>query len=165
VGEGPERARLETLRRELKLDEAVLLLGNRADIPDVLAACDVFALTSKMEANPVSILEAMATGKPVVAPRVGSIGESVIEGETGLLTAQGDETEAAEAILRLLADPALATAMGRAGRAVVDARWSLERMIEGYEDLITEIYREKSRGALALPADQAPPAEKPVANA
>lgn len=164
VGEGPERSRLEALCHELRLDEAVLFLGNRADIPDVLAACDVFTLTSKMEANPVSILEAMASGKPVVAPRVGSIAESVIDGETGLLTTARDEAQVARAVSQLLADRKLAETMGRAGRAAVDARWSLERMVEGYEELITEIYRNKSRAGRPL-SPSGVPAEKPVANA
>lgn len=164
VGEGPERPRLEALCVQLGLKEAVLFLGNRSDIPDLLAACDVFALTSKMEANPVSILEAMATGKPVVAPRVGSIAESVIEGETGFLTTAGDEVQAARAISQLLTDRQLAGDMGRAGRAAVDARWSLRRMVEGYEGLITEIYRQKSRATLPQPPSGVPTAEKPVAN-
>ena len=124
IGEGPERPALERLAGELNLRDAVQFLGNRSDIPELLNALDVFVLTSQMEASPVSIMEAMACGKPVVAPRVGSIDESVIDGITGYLVDPGSSSLAAERILRLLEDPALARRMGRAGtraglRAVV----------------------------------------------
>jgi glycosyltransferase involved in cell wall biosynthesis len=145
VGDGPERGALEQLTRELNLAEAVHFLGNRSDVPDVLAAFDVFALTSRIEANPVSILEAMASGKPVVAPLVGSISESVSDGETGFLTEPGNVQQVADRLAELAGDPQQALRMGRAGRAVVVEDWSLERMIEGYERLITTIYLKKCR--------------------
>ena len=69
VGDGPQRAKLESVAQHLNLVDRVHFLGTRHDIAELLSAFDVFVLTSKMEANPVSILEAMATGKPVVAPR------------------------------------------------------------------------------------------------
>jgi glycosyltransferase involved in cell wall biosynthesis len=147
VGEGPEREPLEQLTRKFNLGDAVHFLGNRSDIPDVLAAFDVFALTSRIEASPVSILEAMASGKPVVAPRVGSISESVDDGETGYLTEPGNVQQVADRLAELAGDPQRARQMGRAGRAVVAGHWSLERMIEGYERLITSIYRNKCRTA------------------
>ena len=96
VGDGPEREALVQLTRELDLGDAVHFLGNRSDVPEILAALDVFALTSRIEANPVSILEAMASGKPVVAPRVGSIDESVSDGETGFLTEPGNVQQVAD---------------------------------------------------------------------
>ena len=77
VGDGPERPRLEALAEQLGVAPAVRFLGTRSDIPQLLSALDVFVLTSRIEANPVSILEAMAAGLPVVAPNVGSISESV----------------------------------------------------------------------------------------
>ena len=81
VGEGPERDDIERLSAELGIADAVRMLGNRGDVSDVLAAADVFALSSHMEANPVSILEALACEVPVVAPRVGSIPETVRDGD------------------------------------------------------------------------------------
>ena len=66
------------------------MLGSRDDVPRLLAAMDVFALTSHIEANPVSILEAMSVGRPVVATNVGSIHEAVAEGQTGFLVTPGD---------------------------------------------------------------------------
>lgn len=143
VGDGAERDRLERLAAELKLTDAVCFLGNRDDIPDVLAALDVFVLTSKIEANPVSILEAMASGKPVIAPRVGSISESLDDGRTGFLTEPDNLRQVADRMIELLCNRELARRMGQAGRAAAVERWSLERMVKGYEGLIVEIYRRK----------------------
>ena len=162
IGDGPERAKLERIATELKLEGAVQFLGTRSDIPELLAALDVFLLTSRIEANPVSILEAMATGKPVVAPRVGSISESVNDGETGFLIEPNDTQQAAAAVVRLLLRPELAQRLGQAGRAAVVERWSLERMVEGYEDLITEIYRRKSKDQRAQLTPITPTTEQTV---
>ncbi len=161
IGDGPERPGIERLIAELKLGGAAHLLGTRANIPELLAALDVFALTSRIEANPVSILEAMAAGKPVIAPNVGSIKESVSDGETGYLTDPNDEEQVAQRLTELLTDPQRARRMGEAGRAAVVSQWSLERMVEGYESLIGEIYRRKCetpgspvRAAEALPIER-----------
>lgn len=162
IGDGPERAKLERIAAELNLESTVRFLGTRNDIPELLAALDVFLLTSRIEANPVSILEAMATGKPVVAPRVGSISESVNDGETGFLIEPNDTQQAAAAVVRLLLRPELAQRLGQAGRAAVVERWSLERMVEGYEDLITEVYREKSKDQRAQLTSIAPTTGQPV---
>lgn len=143
VGDGPERERLEALARQRGLDGAVHFLGTRDDVPEVLALMDVVLLTSQMEANPVSILEAMASEKPVVATRVGSVPETVRHGVTGMLVPPGDAGEIAAATVELLAQPDRAAAMGRAGREEVLAHWSIDRMVQGYEDLIAGIYRDK----------------------
>lgn len=87
IGDGPQRTMLETLASELGLSDAVRFLGTRSDVPELLALTNVLVLSSHMEANPVSILEAMACGKPVVATHVGSIGEVVKDGATGFLVA------------------------------------------------------------------------------
>lgn len=149
VGDGPERGRCEQWARELGLSETVNFLGSRSDIPRWLAAIDVFALTSHNEANPVSILEAMACGIPIVAPKVGSISESVIEEKTGYLVEPGDEYQQARRWMDLLQNPATARQMGFEGRRTVMERWSLDRMVRGYETLIERIYAKK-RGPLRL---------------
>ncbi len=143
VGDGPQRARLQTRAQELGIAEVVRFLGTRSDVPEVLSLLDVLLLTSHMEANPLCLLEAMASEKPVVATRVGSVTESVFEGRTGYLVAPGDVPAMADRVLQLLADRTRAAVMGRAGREQVIAHWSVERMVQGYEDLITEIYRAK----------------------
>lgn len=152
VGDGPRRRALEQLAAELPLDGCVHFLGTRADVPEVLSLLEVFVLTSHMEANPVSILEAMASEKPVVAPRVGSVPDVVRDDETGHLFPAGDEQAATEAIGRLLVDRERAAAMGRAGREEVLRHWSVGRMVEGYERMVVDIYNRKlarrQRGSL-----------------
>ncbi len=153
VGDGPQRARIEALRSELGLDDVVHLAGTRQDIPALLAVMDVFVLTSHMEANPVSILEALACERPVVATAVGSVPETVIDGKTGCLVKPGDAQAIADRLVELFGDREKAAALGRAGRRHVVEHWSLNRMITGYEDLLEEIYQAKtlrSRQAASL---------------
>jgi glycosyltransferase involved in cell wall biosynthesis len=158
VGDGPERPKLEATAAELGITSAVRFLGTRSDIPRLLAAMDVFALTSRMEANPVSILEAMATGRPVVAPNVGSIAESVADGVTGYLTEQGNGGQTAQRICDLLENVELARSMGRVGQQVVVDRWSLDVMVRGYEQLINRIYSAKcAKSRPGMLADAATP--------
>ena len=114
IGDGPRRAMLESLSRQLQISGSVHFLGTRSDVGDLLGLTDVVALTSKMEANPVSILEAMASERPVVAPAVGSIPESIDDGVTGYLTPPSHEADLARRIAELLAQPAKAQEMGRA---------------------------------------------------
>jgi glycosyltransferase involved in cell wall biosynthesis len=140
IGDGPRRAALEQQTGELGLTDRVHFLGTRSDIPELLSLLDVFVLTSHMEANPVSILEAMSTGKPVIAPRVGSIPESVTDGETGYLFDPGDLETLTKKLAECLGDGARSTEMGTVGRQVVAAQWSLDRMVRGYEDLIETLY-------------------------
>jgi glycosyltransferase involved in cell wall biosynthesis len=140
IGDGPERLRLLALTHQLKLNDAVHFLGNRADVPEWLNLCDVFALSSRMEANPVSILEAMACGVPVVAPRVGSIPDTVADGLTGYLVEPNRAAPLAERLEELLLDGPRRRAMGQEGRISVLANASLSRMVEGYQDLIEFLY-------------------------
>jgi glycosyltransferase involved in cell wall biosynthesis len=123
--------------------ENVLLLGSRDDVPRLLAAMDAFILTSRMEANPISILEAMSVGLPVVSTNVGSIHEAVRDGKTGYLIPAGDSIQLAERVLNVLADAQKRTAMGTAARASVIERWSIESMVHGYEQLIESIWLRK----------------------
>ncbi|HZZ72405.1 MAG TPA: glycosyltransferase [Pirellulales bacterium] len=147
IGDGPERPRLEALAAELRIQESVRFLGTRSDIPALLSLLNVFLLTSHNEANPVSILEALSCGRPVVATRVGSVPEMVHEGSTGFLVPLGDAAAMSERVVRLLSDPLLAARYGRDGRELVQQTGSLAAMVRGYEDLIEMIYRRKSRAA------------------
>ncbi len=153
VGDGPQRELLEALASLLSVSHAVRFLGTRNDVPEVLALIDVLALTSHIEANPVSILEAMAAGKPVVATRVGSVDRAVQDGRTGYLVPPGNEEELARRLIELLRNPAAAAAMGRAGRQFVVENASIERMVAGYEDLLADIYRRKASGHSAAAPD------------
>ena len=126
VGDGPERARLEAEIRRLGLEGAVVLAGDRDDVAAMLARADVFVLSSTSEGLPLSILEAMAAGLPVVASSVGGVPEAVEDGETGLLVPPRDPVRLAAALERLLVDPALRRRLGSNGRERVRQHFGLE---------------------------------------
>jgi glycosyltransferase involved in cell wall biosynthesis len=115
IGDGPDRGQLEAEIRDLGLDGDVRLLGERNDVPDLLAGADAFVLSSASEGMPISVLEAMASGLPVVATRVGGVPELVADGETGFLVPPGEPQALADALGRLLADRALRQRLGDAG--------------------------------------------------
>ena len=144
IGDGERRESLASLSAELKLTGRVHFLGTRRDTREILSAMDVFCLTSKNEANPVSILEALATSRPVVATNVGSVAETVQPGITGFLAEPGNSKEIADHVLGLFEDDSLRECIGAHGRDEVVSNWSLDRMIRGYEELVTSIYRKKA---------------------
>ena len=127
VGDGPDRQRIESLARAA--GDAVRLLGTREDIPGLLAEAAVVLLASDYEGAPLSIIEAMAAGVPVVAARVAGIPELVVNGVTGVLVEPGDGEALADAIASLLDDPERAAALGRAGRERAQAHYSRDAMI------------------------------------
>jgi glycosyltransferase involved in cell wall biosynthesis len=143
VGDGLCRGDLERRAAEMGLESSVLFVGSRNDVPRLLAAMDVFALTSHNEANPISILEAMSVGRPVVSTDVGSIHEAVTDGETGYLVPAGDSAQLTDRVLSLLMDEPRRVAMGAAARAAVIDHWSIDAMVSGYEQLIGSIYLRK----------------------
>jgi glycosyltransferase involved in cell wall biosynthesis len=151
VGAGPRRDFLKTMAEELAVDDCVRFLGARRDVPAILTTTDVFVLTSHNEANPVSILEAMSVGRPVIATDVGSVRETVDHGRTGLLVNAGNESELVEGIVALLENPMRRQQMGDEARRRVSRGWSLEVMVRGYEDLVHRIYSSKQtlRGTTA----------------
>jgi glycosyltransferase involved in cell wall biosynthesis len=106
AGDGPDREGMEALARSLGVDRRVRFLGHRRDVPELLAACDLFVLPSLYEGLPLSVLEAMAAGIPVIATAIGGTDEVVRNGETGTLVAVGDAGALALAIRSALADPA-----------------------------------------------------------
>jgi glycosyltransferase involved in cell wall biosynthesis len=134
AGTGPLRGALETQAAEAGIAARVKFVGVRDDVPEVLRAADVFTLTSISEAASLTLLEAMASERPVVVTNVGGNPEIVEDGVHGRLVPRGDDERAAEAIVRLLADPAVARAMGAAGRRRVEERYQLDRTIRAYHD-------------------------------
>jgi glycosyltransferase involved in cell wall biosynthesis len=155
VGDGPQRAKLEACAGELGITSAVKFLGTRSDVPRILSATDVNVLTSHIEANPVSILEAMSSGIPTVATDVGSVGQSVVDGHTGYLAPAGDASRIAERVIELLVDPIARQRMGDTARAMVLERWSLDVMVRGYEQLLTRLYAAKTGQPVApVPSGQ-----------
>lgn len=120
VGDGPQRSYLTAI-------DGVELLGERDDVPALLAASDVFVLSSLSEAMPISILEAMAAGLPVVATAVGGIPEVVVDGETGFLVPAEDTGALTDALARLVADPELRRRLGAAGRRRAEELFDVPR--------------------------------------
>jgi L-malate glycosyltransferase len=135
AGDGPLRADLERLAAELGIADRARFLGVRSDVPELLEACDLFALTSVSEAASLTLLEAMASGLAVVVTDVGGNPEIVRDGVEGLLVPRGDAAATATALGQLLDDPARAAALGAAGRARVEGRYHLHRTIAAYFDL------------------------------
>jgi glycosyltransferase involved in cell wall biosynthesis len=141
AGDGPERAALADEVARLGLESTVELLGTRTDVAELLAGADVFVLSSDSEGLPMSVLEAMAAGLPVVASAVGGVPEAVRDGETGTLVPPGDSAALAHALRRLVSDPALRDRLGEAGRRRVEREFSLERFEREHLDL----YRKRAR--------------------
>jgi glycosyltransferase involved in cell wall biosynthesis len=138
VGEGSRHEALEEQARRLDVLDTVVFTGRRDDVPAVIAALDVALLPSYREAQGVSLLEAMALARPIVASRVGGIPEFVEDGVTGLLVEPRDPSALAGAIVRVLRDHALAGALGRNGRALVRERYCIDVMVRRVEDLYEE---------------------------
>jgi glycosyltransferase involved in cell wall biosynthesis len=138
VGDGELRGALEARVRELGLEGKVRFLGVRTDVPRILHAADVFVLSSRWEGNPLSVMEAMAAGRPVVASAVGCVPELVSEG-TGQLVAPGDVAGLEAAMFELASNPELARAKGEAAARVAQARFDSKLMARAYEQLYRDL--------------------------
>jgi glycosyltransferase involved in cell wall biosynthesis len=145
VGDGAERSKLESYAQSLGIANVIRFLGLRHDVPRLLAASDVITLTSNEETFPLALLEGMAAGRPVIASRVGSLDEMVMEGETGHLIPIDDESAFADTMQGLLSDRVRAQAMGSAGRRFVLQRFTLKQMIESHEKLFERLLRESPK--------------------
>jgi glycosyltransferase involved in cell wall biosynthesis len=129
---------------ELGLQERVRFLGVRADVPAILNASDLFVLSSRWEGNPMSVMEALAAGLPVVSTAVGGVPELVQEGETGLLVPSEDTGALACALQALVDDPARRQAMGAAARQHAIAHFDIRHTVRMYEELYERLL---ARGA------------------
>jgi glycosyltransferase involved in cell wall biosynthesis len=139
IGDGPERARVEAAVVEHGLDGRVWISGERADVPAILRRLDCFVLPSVAEGISNTILEAMATGLPVVATRVGGNPELLEDGLTGSLVPPSDPESLAKAMLGYFLDSAAARRHGRAARQTVLRRFSLDRMVADYAQLYRDV--------------------------
>lgn len=135
VGDGDLRANVEANVARSGLNDTVRLLGNRTDVGSLLQSSDAFVLSSRREGLPVSVLEALATGLPVVATKVGAIPDVVNDGENGLLVPPGDPQALAAAIRRLLDDAPLRRLIGETARRLVVEQYSLDRMVDRYAEI------------------------------
>ena len=141
VGDGALRAGLEAQSAALGLGEAVRFLGDRSDVRQLLQGFDAFVLSSLSEGYSMALLEACASGLPIVATDVGGNREIVAEGRNGLMVAPADEAALAEAMAALLNEPARAARMGQAGREWALREASIATMATRYDAL----YRDSGR--------------------
>jgi glycosyltransferase involved in cell wall biosynthesis len=135
VGEGPLRRQAQQLLEEAGVGDLAWLPGERHDVPDILRGLDCFVLPSLAEGISNTILEAMASGLPVIATRVGGNPELVCEGESGELVPVGDADALASALIAYAKNPQRAVAAGQTGRATVERRFSMQAMVGAYRGL------------------------------
>jgi glycosyltransferase involved in cell wall biosynthesis len=147
VGDGPDRPHLERRAHELGIVRDTLFLGYQEDVAPLYAAFDALVLPSGNEGTPVSVIEALAAGRPVVATRVGGVPDVVRDDEDGFLVDAGATDELAERLSRLAADPALRERLAAAGRARVLPRYAVDRLV----DDVDRLYRSLLAAARLLP--------------
>jgi glycosyltransferase involved in cell wall biosynthesis len=148
VGDGPDRRQLERRAKELGLIRETLFLGYQEDVAPYYAAFDALVLPSGNEGTPVSVIEALAAGRPVVATRVGGVPDVVRDGEDGFLVEAGATDELAERLARLARDPQLRERMGSEGRARVLPRYAVDRLVDDvdrlYRSLLSDVGARRS---------------------
>lgn len=142
VGDGPLRNDIEHLVKKTEISEKIEMTGSRDDVAEIMRGFDLFVLPSLTEGISNTILEAMATGLPVVATNVGGNPELVLENETGLLVPAADEDALAAAIITYLDSPDFLKRHGERARNRVLEKFSLETMVKGYERLYEKVMRE-----------------------
>jgi sugar transferase (PEP-CTERM/EpsH1 system associated) len=143
VGDGPQRRELELLACELGINEKLWISGWRKDVGQLLRGMDLFALPSQAEGTPLTIIEAMAAGLPVVATNVGGVANLVIEGKTGSLVPPQNHQDLALALYSYVNDPNLGPKQGLAGRELFLQKFTLEQMVHQYKSLFRGSLTEK----------------------
>ena len=145
VGDGPDRSRAGARAEELGVDEDVVFLGKHASVEELLSCADVFLLPSESESFGLAALEALASGAPVVATRIGGIPEVVDDGESGRLLQVGDVDGMAAATVEILQNEDMHQRMSRAGRESSISRYSSSSVVPMYEAYYREVIREGAR--------------------
>jgi len=139
VGEGPDRQAIESMLQRFGLQSNVILAGQHSDMPGIYAAVDIFVLPSLNEGLPMTILEAMAASRPVIATRVGATPKVIKDGETGLLVDPADVDGLRNALARLLVDSDLCRRLGSAGHDWVSRNYTSEAMALKYRQMYDEV--------------------------
>jgi glycosyltransferase involved in cell wall biosynthesis len=163
VGEGALREQLEQQAKNLGLAGQAHFLGLRADIPDVLGAMDVFVLSSDYEGNPLSVMEAMASGLPTVSTAVGGVPDLFESGKEGLMVQPGDVQGLSNAMATLLRNREARQSMGMAAARRARKNYDVSRMVQAYEELYEDLVDHSHRlSAESVPRESAIPAEEGV---
>jgi glycosyltransferase involved in cell wall biosynthesis len=150
VGDGILRPEIERFAEDLGIADRVAFTGWRSDVSRIYSDLDVLVISSDNEGTPFTAMEAMASGRPVVGTAVGGMGDLIADGENGYLVPQGDADGLASAVLGLLADPGLASSMGRKGREIARSRFSVQRLISETEELYQHALQAK--GVMDVPS-------------
>jgi glycosyltransferase involved in cell wall biosynthesis len=148
VGDGILRFEMENYARELGISDRVIFTGWRRDLPRIYADLNVLVVSSDNEGTPVSAIEAMASGRPVVGTRVGGLPDLIVAGETGHLVPPKDPQALGNTILHLLHSPGEAARFGRAGQAIARDRFALGRLISDTENLYLHLLKERDQKLL-----------------
>jgi glycosyltransferase involved in cell wall biosynthesis len=143
VGDGELRETVQHQVRALGIESRVRFLGVRSDIPDLLRAADVFVFPSRWEGNPLSVMEAMAAGLPVVATAVGGVPELVEDGASGILVPNEDLHGLVAAMQRMAQNPDLREQMGHAARCRAVERFDIRQTVRAYEALYEELLQRR----------------------
>jgi glycosyltransferase involved in cell wall biosynthesis len=143
VGDGPDRPRLEKLAHELGIVRRCLFVGYQDDVAPYYEAIDALLLPSVNEGTPVSVIEALAAGRPAVATRVGGVPDVVRDGVDGHLVEVGDASTLGERLAELARDPARREEMGKEGRARVVERYAVSRLVDDIDALYRELLAER----------------------
>ena len=147
VGDGPDRGRLERRAHELGIAKRCLFVGYQDDVGPFYSAMDALVLPSANEGTPVSVIEALAAGRPAVATRVGGVPDVVRDAVDGFLVEPGDTDGIAGRLEALARDPELRTAMGAAGRARVLERYAVDRLVDDMDELYRSLLASGARDA------------------
>jgi N-acetyl-alpha-D-glucosaminyl L-malate synthase BshA len=134
IGDGPDRSRAEAWCRERELRDRVFFLGNVPNLEEIMGAANLFLLPSEAESFGMAALEAMASEVPVIATAAGGLPEVVADGETGYLLPVGDVQSMAARAVDILSDTRLERRLGRAGRAVAEEKFHVDRVVPMYRD-------------------------------
>jgi glycosyltransferase involved in cell wall biosynthesis len=143
VGDGPDRERLEQVAHDLGIARSTYFVGYQEDVAGYYRLFDAFLLPSVNEGTPVSAIEALASGTPVVATRVGGVPDVVTDGVDGFLVEPGDPDAAADRLAELARDPELRARLGEAGSANARERYSVERLVDDVDRLYRELLAAK----------------------
>jgi glycosyltransferase involved in cell wall biosynthesis len=150
AGDGPAQERLERLAATLGVTDRVRFIGFREDVVELLSACDLVVLPSLREGLSISLLEAMAAGKPIVATNIGSQREVASHAEMALFVPPGDTTSLTEAIVRLAGDQGLMTRLGNNARTVYQNFYTEDRMLQSYRQLYLDLLAAKSPTGISV---------------
>jgi glycosyltransferase involved in cell wall biosynthesis len=153
IGDGPDRDGIERRAHELGIIRHCLFLGYQEEVAPFYAAFDAVVLPSANEGTPVSVIESLAAGRPVVATRVGGVPDVVEEGVDGFLVETGDIEGFARQLAVLARDPRLRARMGEAGRERILARYAVDRLIDDVDQLYRSLLQSKGLGGLLGPRD------------